>query len=50
MTVPGKGNSHLQIMHPVKPLPLENLRNSILKQVVSFIAGDKEKALRYESD
>lgn len=44
-TVLGKGNSHFQIMHPIKPLLLEKLRNSILKQVVLFIEGDEEKAL-----
>lgn len=50
MTVPGKGNSHFQITHPIKPLQLENLRNSILKQTVSFTEGDEEKALIYEGD
>lgn len=48
ITVLGKGNGHLQIMHPIKPLWLENLRNSILKDVVLFI--DEEKAILYEGD
>lgn len=50
MTVPGKGNSHFQLMHPIKPLRFENLRNSILKQAVLFIEGHEEKALLYEGD